>query len=410
MSRPYDKERDFEHHCRIWKEIGWWIEGDRGKKASSLYCDTCDTIVEEVHGEMEVGASRCPAIFWHQKASLPAVLIVGVYAGRVGRQNGHALALTAESIALAVDEGACIASLGIFDQGFYDRIGFGIGSYIRRMTVDPNSLQVPSLERAPHRLGVDDYEEMHAARLNRRPVHGRVDIVPPGITGLDCLEADGGFGLGFRNADGVLTHHMWLDSNDKNEFGPYWVEWMVWNTRSEFMELLSVLRSLGDQVRGVRIPDPPEVQIQQLLSRPFRQAGRVQGSDYAVKNTSAAYQQHRICDLPRCVEAFSLPGPEVRFNLELEDPIQAYLPEHSNWKGCGGDWIITLGDTSSAVSGRDSNLPTMKTTVGAFTRLWLGVSAVSGLAITDSIDAPGELLGRLDQLIRLPRPLTDWDY
>ena len=115
-------------------------------------------------------------------------------------------------------------------------------------------------------------------------------------------------------------------------------------------------------------------------------------------------------NLPRCVEAFSLPGPEVRFNLELEDPIQAYLPEHSNWKGCGGDWIITLGDTSSAVSGRDSDLPTMKTTVGAFTRLWLGVSAVSGLAITDSIDAPGELLGRLDQLIRLPRPLTDWDY
>lgn len=410
MSRPYDPERDLDNHWRIWKEVGWCVEGDRGKKVASLYHEASDTIVEDVHGEMEVGASRCPALFWHQQTQLPAVVIVGVYAGRVGRQQGHALKLTAESIAHGVNDGACIASLGIFDQGYYDRVGFGTGSYIRRMTIDPKSLQVETLQRAPHRLGPDDYKEMHAARLQRRPAHGRVDAVPSGITGVECHEVDGGFGLGFRDADGVLTHHVWLASNNKDEFGPYDVQWMAWKTRPQFMELLAALRSLGDQVRGIRLSDPPEVQIQQFISRPFRTSDRSRGSEFDSRNSSWAYQQHRICDLPRCVAAFSLPGPPVQFNLTLEDPIKVLLPPDAKWTGCAGEWLITLGETSSAEPGHDKRLPTMKTGVGTFTRLWLGVNAVSGLAITDEIDAPDELLGQLDALIRLPRPLTDWDY
>ena len=91
MSRPYDQDRDFDHQCRIWKEVGWWIDGDRGKKYMELYVEACETIVEDVHGEMEVGVSRCPAVMWHQGTSLPVVLIVGV--------NGSGKNSAVESIA-----------------------------------------------------------------------------------------------------------------------------------------------------------------------------------------------------------------------------------------------------------------------------------------------------------------------
>ncbi|MCD4827982.1 MAG: hypothetical protein K8R90_00945 [Candidatus Cloacimonetes bacterium] len=38
----------------------------------------------------------------------------------------------------------------------------------------------------------------------------------------------------------------------------------------------------------------------------------------------------------------------------------------------------------------------------------LGVRPATGLAITDELEAPRELLAALDQLLRLPQPHLDW--
>jgi len=54
-------------------------------------------------------------------------------------------------------------------------------------------------------------------------------------------------------------------------------------------------------------------------------------------------------------------------------------------------------------------LPTLEATVNAFTRLWLGVQPASGLAITDDIAGPPELLAALDRRLRLPAPHMDWN-
>ena len=49
-------------------------------------------------------------------------------------------------VAAGVADGAAVASLGIFDQGFYDRLGFSCCPYVRRMTIEPASLKVARLE------------------------------------------------------------------------------------------------------------------------------------------------------------------------------------------------------------------------------------------------------------------------
>ena len=63
-----------------------------------------------------------------------------------------------------------------------------------------------------------------------------------------------------------------------------------------------------------------------------------------------------------------------------------------------------------AEPGADRALPTLEATVNAFSRLWLGVRPATGLAITDALRGPQDLLERLDALVRLPRPHMGWEY
>ena len=63
-----------------------------------------------------------------------------------------------------------------------------------------------------------------------------------------------------------------------------------------------------------------------------------------------------------------------------------------------------VADESSARRGTDPSLPTMTTTVNAFTRMWIGARPASGLATTGSVSAPTELIAALDEALRLPTP------
>ena len=50
------------------------------------------------------------------------------------------------------------------------------------------------------------------------------------------------------------------------------------------------------------------------------------------------------------------------------------------------------------------DLPELKASVGAFTRLWLGVRPATGLVVTDDLHGSPELLAQLDQVVRVPVP------
>jgi hypothetical protein len=72
--------------------------------------------------------------------------------------------------------------------------------------------------------------------------------------------------------------------------------------------------------------------------------------------------------------------------------------------------VVTLGPSSGAEPGQDAALPTLSASVGAFTRLWMGVRPATSLAITDDLSGPRALLENLDWLLRLPAPKPDWDF
>ena len=99
----------------------------------------------------------------------------------------------------------------------------------------------------------------------------------------------------------------------------------------------------------------------------------------------------------------------VRFNLCLDDPIERYL-NGGTWRGVGGDYVVTLGGESHAAPGGEVALPTLAASVGAFTRLWLGVRPATGLAVTDDLAGPPDLLAQLDRVLCLPEPKPDWDF
>ena len=121
------------------------------------------------------------------------------------------------------------------------------------------------------------------------------------------------------------------------------------------------------------------------------------------------FRQVRILDLPGCLSKTRLPCADLRFNLRLTDPIGSLLDDDAPWRGVGGEYVVTLGRESGAVSGANPSLPTLSASVNAFTRVWLGVQPATGLAITDDLSGPPELIRALDHALLLPTPYLGWD-
>ena len=96
------------------------------------------------------------------------------------------------------------------------------------------------------------------------------------------------------------------------------------------------------------------------------------------------------------------------FDLTLTDPLADKVD--SGWPGVGGDYTITIGQTSSAEPRHRGDLPVLTATVGAFTRLWFGVAPATTLAVSDPLEAPAELLEQLDDALSLPRPVPGWQF
>ena len=407
MIRPFDPDKDRAASRRIWQEVGW-VSQDK-EDVVDAWVDAGRTLVSELNGEAECMVCTAPGTFTVQDKSLPASLVTGVTTSRVARKQGLALKTTAITIAEDVEAGAVMACLGIFDQGFYNKLGFGTGAYEHEVTFDPQLINVPGSHRPPQRITVADAEAVHRARLNRPVRHGQCTLYPPAATWAHMREGDNTFGLGYRDAHtGEFTHHFWCCA--KGERGPYRIDWMVFHTAEQFRELLSVIRSLGDQVRAVRMREPAGILIQDIMEQPFKQAQISAKGDYAAGIFSRAAFQHRICDLQACVSAISLPGTHLKFNLELSDPIEKYLQGREGWNGVTGSYTVSLGETCSATPGATAGLPVLRTSVGPFTRLWLGVRPATGLAMTEPLDVDQSLLHALDAAIKLPTPVNDWDY
>lgn len=408
--RRYDNARDLEASHRIWKECGWLEDGKEA--ISDLYRSCGSAFVAEVGGEAECLVTTAPGTVRYLTEDVPFSCVTGVTTSRLVRKQGLAARLAAMAVAQAAAEGAMVSGLGMFEQGYYNQLGFGTGSYAHFLSFDPASLQVPSPKRTPRRLHVSDNERIHRARLARRRKHGSCNLIPPEITLGDIESSGHKFGLGYGEGD-ELTHLLWFHAENV-EPGPYRVALAVYRTMEQFLELMGLIKSLGDQVHLVKMEEPPGIQLQDLIRQPFKQRRVTEKSAFASSSRAVAWWQMRLCDVPGCVAKTRLRGDEtIRFNLELHDPITTYLEEigdGSGWRGVGGDYMVTFGRESGAEPGRSDSLPTLTASVGAFTRLWLGVLPAAGLAATDRLSGPAALLEQLDASLCLPVPHIDWNY
>ncbi len=402
-------EKDYQEIKRTWEETGW-LAPKEDKEIFRLFVDSSEILVGEIDGTAEGSVFSIAGDIFFNGVKMPLNGVAGVTTSRVARKRGLAGKITAASLARAAMSGSWVAALGMFEQGYYNLLGFGTGCYEHDVSFDPADLLVPPSERPPIRLGAGDSSEIHNNRLNRRRGHGGINLFPEGATRTDVIYKDDGFGLGFRHPEnGELTHHMWIIPR-RVETGPYRVLWMAYQNFDQFLELLSLLRDLGDQVHLIRMNEPAGIQLQDLIKQPMKKNRITQKGDFPVNNLAEAYWQMRILDLKQCMQNTHFPDGQVSFNLELTDSIKKFLDPAEEWQGIGGEYCLTLGPQSEIREGFDSSLPRLKASVGAFTRMWLGVLPASGIAVTDELTGPEELLIELDHLINLPQPQPGWDF
>ncbi|MDH3591103.1 MAG: sterol carrier protein domain-containing protein [Planctomycetota bacterium] len=412
--RAYDPDRDFDALFLLLREAGWAQDSKRNREAHRLYVDSGRFLVSDVNGGVESFASTHAGTVRYLAGNLPVSVVSGVITGRVARRRGLGLRVTAEAVAADAADGVALSVLGIFDQGYYDRIGYATGPYDVFAMFDPGDLRLrtPASGRAAVRLDASDWERIHASRISRRQVHGSLSMTDGRFTQYDVMQREKGFGLGFEAAPGgELTHHVFAVPDTG---GSWLLPWIVFHTPDQFAELMGLLASLGDQVQRVRFIEPPRIQTQRIVARPFRRRGISTGGKAETGHRAFAWWQGRIVDLPACVAAMRLPGDEtVEFRLELTDPIADYLaPEtRKRWAGVGGAWAVTLGPESHAEpAAAAASGPVLRTSVNTFTQLWLGVSRPADLAyLAPDLDVDDELLARLDRIVRLPTPHLDWD-
>jgi hypothetical protein len=405
--RLYDAERDKQAAYRIWREVGWMEDGQ--EEASDIFIRACRAMVAEVRGEAECLVLSAPGEMRYLGETLPFAGVMSVTTSRVARKQGLASRLTARVLAADAVDGALVAGLGMFEQGFYNQLGFGTGSYEHWIGFDPARLRLDVEARVPRRVTADDWQVVHASLLARRRVHGSVSFAPAEIIQAELKYSKSTFGLGYYDGpNGELTHHVWCRA--KGEHGPYSVQWLSYQTMDQFLELMALLQNLGDQVRLVRMREPPGLQMQDLIAQPFKQRQITRRGEFEADADAAAYWQVRICDLAGCMRHTHLYGEPVRFNLRMSDPIERFLEEDAPWRGVGGEYVVQLGPVCEAVPGQDPSLPTLDASVGAFSRLWLGVGPASGLAATDALAGPAALLTDLERALLLPVPKVDWDF
>ena len=406
--RKYDPKNDEKSVLRIFREVGW-LTSKEEEPGIKIYLNGSRALIADINGEAECFAGTMPGVIKYLREDLPFTAVTGVATSRIARKQGLAAKLTAKVIARDAAAGALVVGLGIFEQGFYDRLGFGSGVYEQRFSFDPSLLNVNCSFRPPKRIEPEDYKQVQQALVNRRRGHGSINILQDNSIHAELIWIKGSFGLGYYDGpNGELTHFLWIKGS--GESGPYDIPVYAFRTGDQYLELLALLKSFGDQVRLVTMREPAGIQFQDLIEQPFKLRQMTAKSKYENRCRSSSYYQVRICNLEECLARTKLPHGSIRFNLEVSDSISAYLDKSDPWQGIGGEYVVSLGQESAAVPGKDSGLPTLQASIGAFTRLWLGVRPATGLMITDDLAGPEELLRKLDVLLQLPEPKPEWDF
>ena len=403
----YDEKKHKDSVFRILNEVGW-VDDKKNDKYLNILLPNENALVHEINGEAEVMVVSSEGEICHMENKLKFAATTGVVNSLLTRKQGLAGRLTAIKMAMDAEDGAEVAGLQIFDQGYYNKLGYGNGNYERFVAFTPSTLMIDRKVKQPTRLTEKDFKQIHKSRANRLKGHGAITLGEY-TTKAEMGEDDKTIGFGYFDDKGELTHHIWIYGKGK-ENGPIWIPWMSYQNLDQLMDLLALIKSFEEQYHLVRMYEPPHIQIQDFIERPFLNKAITRKSEYQNEVRTSSFWQVRILDLAKCLAKTELNCEDIRFNLELSDPIEKFLPKEFKWRGVAGKYIVTLGKKSSSVEGEDSSLPTMKVSVNGFSRLWLGIAKASALVYSDGLEAPETLIEELDRKIQLPTPRIDWDF
>lgn len=429
----YDEASDLDAVVRIWREVGWIDDSDRERDGLSTFFSGGSALVAGIDGAgpAECAVHATPGTYRHDGSDVALWAITGVTTSRIGRNLGLATELMAEALARGAESGAVVATLGMFEQGYYDRFGFGADGYDHEYTLDPDSLDVPMPDRVPVRLGREDAAELHDLLARRHRTHGGVALSSPTAIAAELAWTEHLWALGWRDPqDGRLVAAVAGDAKD--EHGPYSVDVLAAEDPADVVALLGLVRSLGDQVRSVTFRfEPADLQLQDHVRHPIRAAQRRGLHRVGAPNAALCWRQTRILDVEAalgCLDAASWRidpafsridpafgrtdpasgrhgGAGFACALKVTDPL---ADRGGRWPGVGGTyrWVLPGNGTSTAeaVDGDVGDLPVVRVSVNALSQLWSGARSASALALRGVLRADGAAVAALDRAIRLPTP------
>ncbi len=412
---PFDFDRDIESVLRTWSETGWWDNEDDQKERISEYFKANDgrTVVGLIDGSAECAVHRALGTVRYDQSLLSLGCVTAVTTSRIARRRRLASRLTARTVAHLADEGCVVAMLGMFDQGFYDRFGFGTGPYENHAWIYPGALAIPADYRAPERLELDvDSEELHTAMTSRLDAHGGVVIGGERLTAAG-MRVDGDIAIYGYRTDGHISHFMAIVTT--GEHGPDRITQWAYQTREQCLELLRLIQEWGDQVDVLRLTEPVWLQLQDFIVDPGAQFRRTRGSQTgALRIEADAWWQARIVDLPACIRAIHAVDDSFSVVVKVNDPVEAHLVDSGydgDWNGVGGTWSLSFGATHTVERVTGDEPIDLETTVNSLTRWWLGVLPASTLLAMGEFACTAETAERMDSLTgHLPTPQPGWDF
>ncbi len=179
--RAYEPERDAKAIIRIWQEVGWLKDDAKeiaalmdvlqiGSVDVATLDDTAECVTQWTSGSLR-----------YQDETLALGAVLAVTTSHIARKLGFAKGLTARSLAQQYEQGMEVSALGMFDQGFYDKLGYGTGTSENRIQFDPATLTVEYPFRPPTRLRLDQHQELHQALSQRQMFHGSIVLEPAAV-------------------------------------------------------------------------------------------------------------------------------------------------------------------------------------------------------------------------------------
>jgi predicted acetyltransferase len=402
---------------RVWSETGWWDGEDRREEQIRAFFVANDgrSVVGRISGHTESVVHRSLGSLRYDTTDLSLGAITATATSRVARRQGLASMLTARSVAHLSDEGVAVAYLGMFEQGFYDRLGFGTGPYENLVWVYPGALDVPVHYRAPERFDLDrDIEELHAAQVGRYLDHGGVVVGTEALT-QSGVRIDSDVSVYGYRTDGAISHYLCVVTTEDN--GPDRVVQWAYQSPRQCLELLRLIQEWGDQLDLVRFCEPVWLQAQDIMVDPGREHRRTTGGRFAVRIEADAWWQMRIVDLPACIRAMAATNNPMSIVAEIDDPISDHLLDSGyggSWGGLTGRWRFEFGAHNSArrpTETEGDDAVDLHTSIAALSQWWLGARSATTLSAMDRFDADPYIIDRLDGLTaHLPTPQPGWDF